>query len=161
MKFKTIDQLLEHHRAVAGFDGSWSAHLEVFTAHTSFDKTIAVSRPMESWEWVSELVLKMATRHQITATLVILVIEDWEALCRAVVSSAMRERLLVRITGNLSRDTWERAKEFSGRTDGFIRRSLVGVPVGAPYWYPTPEQVSTDTDGIFVRHQTDYSEWTQ
>lgn len=161
MKFKTIKELTDHYVRVADCTpGSWWAGmLEPFTSYTSLGKTVAVSRPMFNWEYVNPQMSSLATSAPINEEQFVLVINDWDALCKRVVSDALRERFLVRITGNLSTKTWQKAVEFSGRTDGFIRRSKVGVPTGAPYWYPTPEQIPISTDGCFIRHQADYSQY--
>lgn len=140
---ETIVELREHYVSFGGFSGGWNVLLENFKEAQAFGTKIAVSEPIQAGSWITKQFGGLAHSVEIGGGLVVVVIEDWDALVRRVHQDALKERLLVMITGNLFGDDWNKAVQFSGRKDGLVRRSQVGVPVGAAYWYPTKEQLST------------------
>ena len=143
MNINTVADLREHYVNFGGFTGGWNVLLETFKEVQAFGPKIAVSEPVQSGSWLTKQFENLSREVDIGGGMSIVVIDDWPALVCRVNQSALRERLLVMITGNLFGDSWEKAVRFSGRTDGLIRRSVAGVPVGAPYWYPSDEQLAS------------------
>ena len=139
---KTIQELRAHYVSVAGFSGAWNVTLETFKEVWSEFGLVAISAPRQPASWVTGALGRIGREVPIGNGLVVIVIDNWESLEIAVRSDALRERFLVDITGTLTEDKYVLAKRFSGRQDGRVRRSKVGVPVGQAYWYPTDEQLA-------------------
>lgn len=148
MKFNTVSDLRNHYVNFAGFTGGWNVLLEGFERVQAFHagagsgKLMAVSQPLTAGSWLTREFANLAREVEIGNGMAVLVV-DWDVLVKRVHQDALRERLLVMITGCLFGGNWQKAIKFSGRTDGRIRRSLVGVPVGAAYWHPTEEQLAS------------------
>ena len=138
---ETITEIRKHYVEFGGSSGGWNVLLENFEAHQGYSHKIAVSKPFPPQGWLKRELGELAREIEVGGGLVILVIDDWVLLEKRVRAAALWHRLLVMITGNLVGESWEKAKKFSGRTDGLISRSRAGVAVGEPYWYPSDEQL--------------------
>jgi hypothetical protein len=142
-QIRDIETLREYFVAHGGFSGGWNVRLEGWTVEQALHhRMVAVSPPLPVDSWQAKSMAGLATETQIGNGLAVLTV-DWQRLVNRVCQDATRERLLVMITGCLWGDEWEKAIRFSGRTDGLIRRSLVGVPLGEQYWQPTKEQLAS------------------
>lgn len=126
-----------------GFTGGWNVLLESFEEAQGFGRRIAVSKPVQTGSWLAKQFGDLSNEVEIGGGMSVVVIEDWDKLVKKVNTEALRERLLVMITGNLIGDSWKKAVQFSGRNDGMIRRTKVGVPVGQAYWHPTEVQLAS------------------
>lgn len=141
---ETITDLRKHFVDFSGFSGGWNVLLESFEEAQSLSSSkIAVSKPVQTGTWLTEQCSGLAHEVQIGGGMSVIVIDNWAALVRRVNQDALRERLLVMITGNLFGDNWHKAVRFSGRNDGLVRRSRAGVAIGTSYWYPTEEQLAS------------------
>lgn len=143
MKINTTKNLREHYVNHGGFTGGWNVLLETFTEVQGHGPRLAVSEPVQTGSWLTKQFPGLGREVELGGNMSVVVVDDWNALVNRVKAAALRKRLLVMISGNLIGENWEKAVRFSGRTDGLIRRSLVGVPVGQPYWYPTEEQLAS------------------
>ncbi len=141
MEINTIAALREHFVNFGGFTGGWNVILEAFVETPGFGQKIAVSRPVKPGSWLTMTVEGLAQVVPISDDQVILVITDWAELLRRVHQDALRERLLVTVTGNLVGEVSTRASSLVGGNN-LVRRSKVGVAVGEPYWNPTDDQLT-------------------
>lgn len=140
---KTIKDIRDFYVNHGGFTGGWNVLLESFTEVQCYGPKLAISEPVQTGSWLTKQFVGIGREVELGGNMSVVVIDDWDGLVNRVKAGALRERLLVMITGNLVSDDWEKAIRFSGRTDGMIRRSMVGVPVGQPYWHPTEEQLAS------------------
>lgn len=142
MKLNTIKSLREYYVNHGGFTGGWNVLLETFTEVQGFGPKLAVSKPVQTGSWLTKQFTGLAREVEIGGNMSIVVIDNWDTLVNRVKADALRERLLVMISGTLC-ENWEKAVRFSGRTDGLISRLKAKVPVGQPYWHPTEEQLAS------------------
>lgn len=144
MNINTVKDLRNYYVYHGGFSGGWNVLLESFNdAQACGHSKLAVSNPVQTGSWLIREFSGLAREVEIGGGMAVLVVEDWDALVKRVKADALRGRLLVMITGTLIGEIWDKAIKFSGRTDGLVRRSFVGVPVGQPYWYPTEAQLAS------------------
>lgn len=141
-KIETVSDLRNHYVTFGGFSGSWNVLLEFFKEVRAFGPLIAVSEPLQSGSWLTKQFPPGLVREvTLGGNMSVLVIEDWDNLVKLVQQDALRNRMLVQVSGNLFGGSYEKAIAIAGAVGSLVRRAVVGVDVGAPYWNPTEEQL--------------------
>ncbi|MDO8668262.1 MAG: hypothetical protein Q7K35_04175 [bacterium] len=150
MKFNTTEDMRSYYSNFGGFSGGWSVLLENFRTEGSWGQKIGVSQPVFTGSWITKQFEGVGHEVILGAGISVVVIDNWELLEKRVLSEALRNRLLVMVTGNLMTKEYERARSIAGARGIMVRRSLVGVPVDAAYWYPTEEQLENGLEGTTI-----------
>jgi hypothetical protein len=131
----TVEELRAEYVGVGGFEGDWNVILEGWqvAGDTAFavvpDNGGFVRHFLPAFRGIATVTPLPGGLVAVTCA--------WAELVKLVKAAAIREAILVAVSGNLCGEGWDAAVAAGAATGaprGFARRSAVGCHVGQPYW---------------------------